>query len=481
MQATTSRLATADDTVLFVCGVGPGPDTWAVAIDQLDAPEPIVESIDGLNSHGLEIGDRFYRVIISGPEPGASAELFAYDERGVRLYRRIDGMADPHGLAFDGEHLIIPCSATNEIWRLTLDGDVVARWHAPGQGDSWHVNGVHVRDGRLHASAFGKFATDVELTAARHTPTGVIFDVERGTDVATDLHCPHNPTYVEGGWIVCDSQRFRVVQIDEASGTVRASVDCGAWTRGLALTDDRIYVGLSTRRHDAHATGCAAVAVIDRATWSIVRVIELPGDEVTSLTATSRATLRSLRNGFRTNNYRVSTSDRRELFRLVGNIHPETLITPMLPLVSEDRIASVDVKLDAESAKPRQTLVATIALRNDSSRPMFSCPPNPVLLALSWYHASGETPVAARRAALPHTLLPHETLALHESIEAPDLPGDYRFQAALVQEWVGWLHDDAGRTGGEIAITVTARTTYGALRATERRDDTASDRVLHRG
>jgi hypothetical protein len=322
------------------------------------------------------------------------------------------------------------------------------------------VNGVHVRDGRVYASAFGAFASNAQMIASRATDSGIIFDVETQRAVVRGLHCPHDPQFVDGGWLVCDSYNHRLVHLDESTNAVRHAVDLGAWTRGVAVFDDTFVVGLSARRHDPSDTGTASLAVVDRATWRVRESIPLPCHEINGLSIISRDALQALRNGFRTNDYRVSVNDRREMFRLVGGIQPTSLITPMEPLDSDDRAVRMTGDLDHSTLRPNQTATFSLAIENRGSQTLFSNPPYPILIAIQWIGAYTRETTASERRALPKPIAPDGRLDCALPIVAPDAPGAYVLRVTLIQEWIAWFDEDVAQRVDR-SVLVTARTSHG--------------------
>ncbi len=98
-----------------------------------------VERIDRLSATGMALaGGLFIRSLWTpGGGPG---EILVYDARGVLNYLRIDDLWEPHDILWDGQHLVAVSSMQNTVLWISLSGQIVRRWHAPGIGDAWHLN-----------------------------------------------------------------------------------------------------------------------------------------------------------------------------------------------------------------------------------------------------------------------------------------------------------------------------------------------------
>lgn len=171
----------------------------------------------------------------------------------------------------------------------------------PGDGDSWHLNSLTSHRGRLLACAFGRFSehrewADPELRAGR----GIVFDVRSGREVLSGLSAPHNPQWVDQGWLVCSSSEGELLRLDD-QGRVLGRCSFSGWPRGLAYDSDHVYLGLSAHRMRGAEAGTAAVIVLNRETLAEVRRYSLPCREVFDLTLVPEPLLNGLRAGRRAN------------------------------------------------------------------------------------------------------------------------------------------------------------------------------------
>ncbi len=90
------------------------------------------------------------------------------DATGVRRYLRVDGLREPHGLAWDGDLLVAVSTLDNRLIWIDGAGDVVRTVQLPGFGDAWHVNCPAWADGRLVATAFGRHERHRDWHAPAH-------------------------------------------------------------------------------------------------------------------------------------------------------------------------------------------------------------------------------------------------------------------------------------------------------------------------
>jgi hypothetical protein len=441
-----------DGEILLAAGDGPEFAGCLLAIEG-----DTWEKLDSLYSSGIAVaGDRLYRLLCtrSDEKSRAAGELLVYDELGVINYHRIDCLDDPHSLIYDGEYLLTPCPAVNTIFWLGLDGTVKRSWTAPGTDDAWHVNGVHIHKGRLCASAFGRFNENYGWSRDLDAPAGIVFDVESQDDIVSGLCCPHDPQRVDGGWMVCNSRPGDLLFLDE-SGSIVRKVNMGGWTRGLAVSERYIFVGVSGERHAADPSH-GAIAVLDRKTWAPLARLTLPCVELFSLSLAPRKFLRGLRRGFRTNATRVAAQDREDMFRRVGNIRPQGGFTPMDALPPDDCRCIVTAQAPSE-VLTGAALTVEVAVTNCGPATLLTAPPRPIHLGYRWSGLdawSAQPQVDYLRFRLPQALAPGGTLKWDISLTTPSTAGSYDLALSLVQEWVAWFDELDSANGCKVRVNV---------------------------
>jgi acetolactate synthase I/II/III large subunit len=195
----------------------------------------------------------------------------------------VEGLTDPHDLMWTGNEFIAVSSIHDCILWIGPDSRIRRRYQPAPGGDCWHLNSLTRWGGRLLASAFGRFETPRAWAQHLHEGTGFLFDVETGENILDKLYCPHTPRRLGDSWLVCNSSTSELVEIDACSKSPVRRATLQNWTRGLAFTDDRIFVGESVNRLQSEGTTGASIAVLDRASFELVGRIGLSFREVYDL------------------------------------------------------------------------------------------------------------------------------------------------------------------------------------------------------
>jgi len=203
--------------------------------------------------------------------------ILGYSVDGLCSMLKIPDARDVHDIAVRDGQFVCASTGTNEVlWINPLKG-VVRRWQAEGERDAWHLNCFCEVDGRLHISAFGRFTTHrgwLEQCGG----TGFVLDLENGREVLSGLNGPHNPRFIDGEWIVCDSHAGALVL--QRPGDTARRVALGGFTRGLDHDARHLYVGESANRKAPIPADHSAIAVIDRQTHEVLERIPVPFPEI---------------------------------------------------------------------------------------------------------------------------------------------------------------------------------------------------------
>lgn len=118
----------------------------------------------------------------------------------------------------------------------------------PMPEDRCHLNGVVADDERLrYVTAFGPYDVKGGWRDGQAFK-GLLIDVVADKTLADDLIMPHSPRLIDGNLYVCESGRGAVLEIDRTSGERRCLVELPGLTRGLAVSRDVLFVGLSNFR-----------------------------------------------------------------------------------------------------------------------------------------------------------------------------------------------------------------------------------------
>lgn len=396
-----------------------------------------LEQLDTLSTTGLAATQGRLARLVRGPTGGGwcISELLIYDERGVERYVRLDGVSDPHDIAWDGAAYMVVSSGTNSIVWLSPVGDVLSRWTAPGDGDAWHLNGILVEDGKVFVSAFGRYESHRGWKEAGNH--GIVFDLASGEDVLTGLANPHHPRLVDGSWLVCNSGTHELAEVDFETRRAVRTIDLGGWTRGLAVADGVAFVGTSALRASVHG-GTASICVVDREKFRLLERIEFPCTEVYDLVLVPERLADGVRRGFNTNPLRAEEGDRRQLLDRIG--------VSSVRLWSGEPLAPEDCRVQIEATVPdvlpaRKQRLIECRIENLGAAVLLSTKPNPVHLAYRWRDPDGVVHEGDDRGALGMPLRPAEIQLCRIAVEAPEAPGEYVLELTLIQEFVRWFDE----------------------------------------
>ena len=259
-----------------------------------------VERVDSLSTTGLCLAEsRLCRLLWADDHTNGPIEFLSYDAGGVDGYFRIDGLAEPHDLAWNGREFVVVSTATNSVLRVSPTGTVTGQWKIPGTGDAWHLNSLLLTRTRVLVAAFGEFQHHRQWTQEDTSGTGLVFDVATGESILTGLSCPHNPRFFDGAWTVCNSKTGELLQIDPVTATVQRRLQLDGWTRGVAVSDDYVFVGVSARRYEGAQAEQGRIAVVCRQTWTVLEQVEVPCREIYDLVLVPADLLPGLHRGFR--------------------------------------------------------------------------------------------------------------------------------------------------------------------------------------
>jgi Domain of unknown function (DUF4915) len=408
-----------------------------------------VRLIDAFPCGGLTAtSDRFYRVAPLRQSDGA--EILVYDAHGVCRYYRIDDVGDPHDvLALDDARLLCVSTMDNAIVCIAGDGTLTTYWRADAPLDAWHLNCLALRDGRLFATAFGRFDT-FRGWSARET-TGMLFDVETGEVAVGELNQPHTPRWIDGGWVVCNSGANEVLRV-EPDGK-RYGVGVGGFCRGICAAGDHVYAGVSAPRGStAETTGW--LSVLDRERWTEVERIPLPCAGIYDLIEVSDAILRGLEAGFRSGSERERYFGQLAMFEQVG-VTPKHVWAVAEALPPELCRARITADLPAAIAIGDVARV-TCTIENTGGGFLMSAAPHPVEVCYRWFDAAGDEAGAGTwlHNRLPRVLAPRDVITFKVLVAPPPGTGRYTLRVTLLQEGVRWFDDvdPASAVSGDVRI-----------------------------
>ncbi len=192
---------------------------------------------------------------------------------------------DVHDIKFFDGKIYIVSTGTNEVVSISadFDGKIIDRWRFSGCGESWHLNCLDVWNDRLVVSAFGEFGYYREYQRQDKRGRGIVVDVATKEIVWNGLSTPHNPRLDKSGRrLICDSYTSRVL-LETADRKSSEISFAGAFTRGLAVGNKHLYVGLSALRRGGKINttiNCATVSLVDPQTLEQVDSVALPASEI---------------------------------------------------------------------------------------------------------------------------------------------------------------------------------------------------------
>lgn len=186
---------------------------------------------------------------------------------------------DVHDVLLDGDHSYVVGTSGNEIIKVDLAGKEVRRWAFASESDSWHINSVAKWRGEIVFSAFGDFSVTRGYKGATRG-AGFVQELGTGDRIVTDLSQPHSLTPHGQNLILANSELYELREY-AAGGDLARTAAFDGYTRGLAVTPDVIYVGLSCSRNvDRPGVKTATIVALDRVTWRELDRISLPAREI---------------------------------------------------------------------------------------------------------------------------------------------------------------------------------------------------------
>jgi hypothetical protein len=380
------------------------------------------------------------------------AEMLVYDDSGICSYLRLDDVHMPHDIAtLDDGTVLVVAPVSNAILAVSPGGSTRVLWSVNAPFDAWHLNCAVHHEGRLYATAFGRFnrPRGWNLNCDR---TGILFDTETGKDVVTGLTQPHTPRWIDDAWMVCDSGVGHVLRITADGRQNR--IDLGGFPRGMCAVGDRVYVGVSDRRASREQSVSAHIAVLDRATWKEVDRIPTQGGSIYDIVSVDEATWNALQIGFGFCCGRRQALDQLAMFEAVG-------VRPSRLWAVGERLDQDGCRIAIEATIPSTFTAEAVVwvcctVTNRGNALLVSAPPHPVLLSYKWFDATGAPwPAIALRTSLPATIRPGQSLDVNVCIAAPEMPGRYTLTVTALQELIHWFDEVDMTSAFRVSVGVT--------------------------
>lgn len=191
------------------------------------------------------------------------------------------GALDVHDLNFGDEGRSLYAVNTRFSCLMTIDDrhSFTPYWKPKfitklASDDRCHLNGMAMVDGKP------RFATSFSQTdtAAGWRPTvttsGTVFDVPSGEVVATGLAMPHSPRMYNGELYLLLSATGELVRVNTANGSIDVVKKIGGFVRGMALSGEYLFVGVSKLREKSSTFGHLEVAKLKNQAG--IKIIHLP-------------------------------------------------------------------------------------------------------------------------------------------------------------------------------------------------------------
>jgi uncharacterized protein (TIGR03032 family) len=251
-----------------------------------------VERLDDLPTTGVAPATGGLARVLRGRDDDPGSHFIRYEADGTKHEAYVEGLVDPHDIAWVGDSFAVACAGANTIVFVTEAGEIAREWRAPGTRDAWHLNSLVVVDGELHVMAFGRFERHREWAEVDSIGRGFVMNLETGRDVVNGLSSPHHPRHVDGEWVVCNSGTGELLRIGEDGRIGSRSVLAG-WARGLAVLDGALLVGESRGRDEPDGAE-ATIATVNRTSWEVVDRFSVPVREIYDIVVVPRSLAEAL-------------------------------------------------------------------------------------------------------------------------------------------------------------------------------------------
>jgi uncharacterized protein (TIGR03032 family) len=189
----------------------------------------------------------------SAPDIAARLADRGYDACYLTRAAHYTGDVHVHEMAWVGDELWFVNTLFSCLCTLHENFSFVPRWKPPfitgfAAEDRCHLNGLGLADGKPRY---------ISLMAETDVPHGwrplkasggCLMDLASNEVVARGFAMPHSPRVANGRLWLLDSGRGRLVTVDPKDGRVETVAELPGYTRGLALTREAAFVGLSRIR-----------------------------------------------------------------------------------------------------------------------------------------------------------------------------------------------------------------------------------------
>ena len=263
-----SHIPVVQDPLLVSCPGGKGGVLYVFGQQHI--------MLSTIATTGIHLDDK--RLVIAYQVNGGS-KIKVVDHKSFSEVELSDKPLDLHDVLMYEDSLYAVATENNEVIQFDKMMNVVSRWGLPGEHDSSHMNSVAVYQGRLIVSFFGPFEKNREYKEGTEK-LGQVIDIKTKEIMINGLSQPHSLT-VDGEYLyLCSSQERELHRY--YGYKLNKKISLPGYTRGLALGDKHIYVGISQSRNIMIEDDCASgsIVILNRETLETVGVIMIPFTEV---------------------------------------------------------------------------------------------------------------------------------------------------------------------------------------------------------
>ena len=215
-------------------------------------------------------------------QTGGSRWLRKVSDSRLQTISVADSPPDLHDVLTTADGTYAVFTETNEVAHLNANYRVVESWRFGNEPDSVHVNCLAIHNGRLVASMFGRFHARRGYKGATRQ-AGLVVDVRTGQPLIEGLSQPHSLVSIGEELWLCNSED-QSVRIYDGDYQLKRNVSLPGYTRGLAMGNEHLYVGLSRSRNaagsDVGEFDSAVIAVLDRGSLKVVGYVPIPHSEI---------------------------------------------------------------------------------------------------------------------------------------------------------------------------------------------------------
>ncbi|WP_049780902.1 glycosyltransferase [Hahella chejuensis] len=237
--------------------------------------EGVIHKLDDFSATGLAVSSER---IARGLQP-SSVVVHCHKKSDPESSVMTATADDIHDVLIAGDYVYFVGTSGNEVIKINSDSIEVDRWTFDGEVDSLHINCLGFWNERVVFSAFGDFKQHREYKG-KTKEAGYVKDLLSGKYLIKGLSQPHSLTPLNGNLLLANSEKKEIAEYSSAGELMRSKL-LGGYTRGICVTDDKIFVGLSASRNlDDPGVKSATVVALDRNTWEELGRLDLLAPEI---------------------------------------------------------------------------------------------------------------------------------------------------------------------------------------------------------